>query len=238
MPAFRPEGAQMDIGVPFRDLGAIDVTAAAHFVADLPDDAWTRNTFRQEMLADKVHAATQTIILRHEWVRDENPWGAHELSDLVRDWARPKGVDPAPFLPIAKDETAMGPVYTFREWDEYRPVLASLVEQAIRPVHTERGVIVRIALVALNPRAEILPHIDGQPYAAVCHRLHVPLTGAGDVRYKIAKKKFSMRPGRVYDFNNRVTHSVKNAGDSRRVNLFVDYWPDPPFYVSPAIGIH
>jgi hypothetical protein len=95
---------------------------------------------------------------------------------------------------------------------------------------------VRIALVALNPHAEILPHVDGQPYAYVCHRLHVPLTGSGDVRYKIAKKKFSMKPGRVYDFNNRVVHSVKNAGGARRVNLFVDYYPDPPFYVPPAIG--
>ena len=226
----------MDIGVPYRDLGAVDVKQAADFVAALPEDAWTRNTFRQEVLADKVHAATQTIILRHEWVRDENPWGVHELGDLVRDWARPKGLDPAPFLPTAKEETAMGPIYTFREWDEYRPALEALVEQAIKPVKTERGLVVRIALVALNPHAEILPHVDGQPYAYVSHRLHVPLTGSGDVRYKIAKKKFAMKPGRVYDFNNRVVHSVKNAGASRRVNLFVDYYPDPPFYVPPAIG--
>lgn len=226
----------MDIGVPYRDLGAVDVKQAADFVAALPEDAWTRNTFRQEVLADKVHAATQTIILRHEWVRDENPWGVHELGDLVRDWARPKGLDPTPFLPTAKEETAMGPIYTFREWDEYRPAFEALVEQAIKPVKTERGLVVRIALVALNPHAEILPHVDGQPYAYVSHRLHVPLTGSGDVRYKIAKKKFSMKPGRVYDFNNRVVHSVKNAGASRRVNLFVDYYPDPPFYVPPAIG--
>ena len=226
----------MDIGVPYRDLGAVDVKQAADFVAALPDDVWTRNTFRQEVLADKVHAATQTIILRHEWVRDENPWGVHELGDLVRDWARPKGLDPTPFLPTAKEETAMGPIYTFREWDEYRPAFEALVEQAIKPVKTERGLVVRIALVALNPHAEILPHVDGQPYAYVSHRLHVPLTGSGDVRYKIAKKKFSMKPGRVYDFNNRVVHSVKNAGASRRVNLFVDYYPDPPFYVPPAIG--
>ncbi len=226
----------MDIGVPYRDLGAVDVKQAADFVAALPEDAWTRNTFRQEVLADKVHAATQTIILRHEWVRDENPWGVHELGDLVRDWARPKGLDPTPFLPTAKEETAMGPIYTFREWDEYRPAFEALVEQAIKPVKTERGLVVRIALVALNPHAEILPHVDGQPYAYVSHRLHVPLTGSGDVRYKIAKKKFSMKPGRVYDFNNRVVHSVKNAGSSRRVNLFVDYYPDPPFYVAPAIG--
>jgi hypothetical protein len=228
----------MDIGVPYRELGAVDVKAASDFVAALPDDAWARNTFRQEVLADKVHAATQTIILRHEWIRDENPWGVHELGDLVRDWAGPKGIDPTPFLPVSKEETAMGPIYTFREWEEFRAVLEPVIEQTIRPLRTPRGLIVRIALVALNPRSEILPHIDGQPFAHVCHRLHVPLLGAGDVRYKIAKKKFAMRPGRIYDFNNRVPHSVKNAGGARRVNLFVDYFPDPPFYVPPAIGPH
>ena len=226
----------MDIGVPYRDLGAVDIRAAEAFVSAFTDEIWTRNTFRQEVLADKVHAATQTIILRHEWVRDENPWGVHELGDLVRDWARPKGLDPSPFLPIGKEETAMGPIYTFREWEEYRSVLESVVEQAIRPIKTDRGLVVRVALVALNPHAEILPHVDGQPFAYVCHRLHVPLSGSGDVRYKIGKKKFSMKPGRVYDFNNRVLHSVKNSGAERRINLFVDYYPDPPFYVPPAMG--
>src|SRR5574337_822994 len=131
----------MDIGVPYRDLGAVDIRAAAAFVSAFPDDVWTRNTFRQDVLADKVHAATQTIILRHEWIRDENPWGAHELGDLVRDWAKPKGLDPDPFLPIRKEETAMGPIYTFREWEDYRSVLESVIDEAIRPIKTERGLV-------------------------------------------------------------------------------------------------
>ncbi len=60
----------MDIGVPYKDLGAVDITAAAEFVSGLPEEAWTHNAFRQEILADKAHYASQAIILRHVWNRD------------------------------------------------------------------------------------------------------------------------------------------------------------------------
>ena len=111
-----------------------------------------------------------------------------------------------------------------------------LVEQAVGHIKTANGIVIRIALVALPGGAEILPHADGHPFARVAHRLHVPLTGSKTVRYRIGKQKFFMKPGRVYDFNNRWRHSVKNTGASRRVNLFIDYYADPKLFVPPVMG--
>ncbi len=226
----------MDIGVAYKDLGPVDAAAAAEFVTGLSEEMWTRNTFRQEVMADKAHSATQAMIFRHEWIRDKNPWRVHIIEDLILAWSRPRGIDPAPFLPTERFETALGPIYTFREWGAFKEVLEPVVDQAIGYVKTPNGLITRIALVALPGGAEILPHADGQPFAYVAHRLHVPLTGGAAVRYRIGEEEFCMHTGRVYDFNNRWRHSVRNTGKSKRINLFIDYYSEPPFYVPPAMG--
>ncbi len=109
----------MDIGVPVRDLGPVDITAAAEHVAAMPESAWTENTFRQDVLADGVHSVTQSILFRHEWRRWENP---------------------------------------------------------------------------------------------------------------------HMKIGRVYDFNNRWRHSVQHNGKRPRINLFIDYYPNPEPYIPPPYG--
>ncbi|MHA1567035.1 MAG: hypothetical protein ACTSX7_17120, partial [Alphaproteobacteria bacterium] len=64
----------MDIGVPYRDLGSIDVRSAAAFIEALPDKEWTQNPFRQEVLADSAHSVTRAILFKHEWRRWENHW--------------------------------------------------------------------------------------------------------------------------------------------------------------------
>ena len=82
----------MDIGVAYKDLGAVNITAAAEYVSGLPEEAWTHNAFRQEILADKAHCASQAIIFRHEWIRDNNPWNVHSLEDLILAWSRPSAI--------------------------------------------------------------------------------------------------------------------------------------------------
>ena len=228
----------MDIGVPFRDLGPVDVTAAAEHVADMPESAWTENRFRQDVLADEVHSVTQSILFRHEWRRWENPWGVNTLEELVEKWAERVGIDPAPFGPIARVETDVGPVYTFPDWTKHEAVLGPLVERAIDYVRTSTGIITRLALVVLPPGGYIKPHDDGQHMAHKAHRLHVPLTSSPRVEYKIGHKKFHMKIGRVYDFNNRWRHSVRHKGKRPRINLFIDYYPNPGLYVPPPYGHH
>ncbi len=228
----------MDIGVPYRDLGPVDVAAAVAHVAGLDEDAWTANSFRQDILADGVHDATRAILFRHEWMRWTNPWRVNTMEDLIGKWAEAKGLDPTPFMPVAREETDMGPFYTFREWHDHEAMLGPVVEQALDKVRSERGVVTRLALVRMTPGATIAPHVDGQPMAAKAHRLHVPLLAPPGVEYKIGGKKFKMRRGRVYDFNNRLRYSVRHRGKLPRVNLFIDYYPDPGLYVPPAYGHH
>ena len=77
--------------------------------------------------------------------------------------------------------------------------------------------------------------------AAKAHRIHVSLSNTPSVTYKIGGRKFTMRMGRAYDFNNRLRHSVRNTGRQARVNLFIDYYANPglvirnPFDVSAPL---
>ncbi|HYE01006.1 MAG TPA: aspartyl/asparaginyl beta-hydroxylase domain-containing protein [Alphaproteobacteria bacterium] len=218
----------MDIGVPYRDLGALDVSALTEAVKAMPDEAWTRNTFRQDALADPAHTATMALIFKHEYDPRYNSANFKYMEDLVEVWARNKGLPADDYRPIAREETDLGFVYTFPEWRDWEALLRPILDQALERLgRTERGVVTRLALVKLKPNGKINPHIDGQPMAAVAHRLHVPVVVPPGVEYRIGPAKFTMKPGHLYDFNNRMLHSVKHTGKRPRVNLFIDYYPNP-----------
>lgn len=217
----------MDIGTPLRDLGPVPVAPIQDAVRALPEEAWTQNEMRQDVLADPVHNVTQAIIFKHEWHPTYNSVYFRNIEDLIVAWAKGKNRDPQEFWPIRREETDAGPVYTFREWNDYQALLQPVVDAAIAPLRTERGVIARIALVRLQPVAKIAPHVDGHVMAYKAHRIHVPVIAPPGVSYKIGGQKFTMQIGRAYDFNNRIRHSVENAGKRPRVNLFIDYYPNP-----------
>lgn len=228
----------MDIQVPYRRLGPVDIRAAAEMVRAMPPEAWRRNTFRQDALADPAHNTTESILFKHEWDPRYNASGLRWLEEVVVAWADEKGVDPAPFMPIAREDTDLGPVYTFPDWRDFEPVLGPLVEQAIRPLKTAQGVITRLALVMLKPGYRIAPHIDGQPMAEKAHRIHVTILSPPGVEYKVGGRKFTMPAGSAFDFNNRWRHSVRHNGKMPRVNLFVDYYPNPGLLVrNPLKGL-
>src|SRR3546814_13026353 len=130
----------MDIGFPYRDLGPVDIGPVLELVRQLPDEAWTRNSFRQDVLADKAHNTTRAIIYKHEWHRWENPWRIRDMEELVRAWAKQKGIDTAPYMPTIEAETDLGNIYAFPEWQEHRAVLAALVDQAGAYLKTPTGV--------------------------------------------------------------------------------------------------
>jgi hypothetical protein len=228
----------MDIGVPFRMLGEVDVAALAAHVEALPEAAWTANAFRQEVLADGVHSVTKAILFRHEWDRWRNPWRMVEISELIEKWAKSTGRDPRPFMPIATEETDIGPVYTFPEWNSFASVVQPVVDRILAVLAYSHPVVTRLALVRLEPGGHILPHIDGQPMAYKAHRIHVPLSNSEGVEYKVDGKKFKMRKGRFYDFNNRKRHSVRNVSRRPRINLFVDVYPSPGVHVPPPFGYY
>ena len=224
----------MDIGVPLRDLGPIDVEPLRRFLESAGDGIWTRNTFRQDALADGAHSVTQAIVLKHEWDRSYNSANLKYLEDLVFSWAVHKNLDPDDYAPICYQETDIGPVYTFPDWRLFETVVAPIVAETVGRIGAGTGVVTRLALVRLMPGGRIAPHVDGQRMARAAHRVHVSVTSPAGVDYKIGGRKFRMKAGRAYDFNNCLRHSVRHTGKRPRVNLFIDFYPNPgPAVASP-----
>jgi hypothetical protein len=231
------EPAAVDIGVPFRDLGPVDATAAVAMIEALPEDAWRINRFRQEVLAASAHRqTTRAILLKYNWVPYMAPWRRRTMAEVVKDWRRQEGAPEADVVPEIESENQFGAVNVFPQWRAMRAVIEPLVAQAIAPIRTEAGVVNRIALVELAAGGKIDPHIDGQEMAALAHRVHIPLISPPGVEYKIGGKKFRMQVGRAYDFNNRLQHSVRNKSKRPRINILVDYLPNPGVKVANPFG--
>lgn len=217
----------MDIGVPLRTLGPVDIGPLADMVASLTEDDWTKHNFRRDALADAVHGVTDNIVLKTEWHPSASTTGIGTFEDLVWVWAKERGLDPHRHLPVAREDTDLWPVFTMPDYARFADVLAPVVEQALRPIHKARGVVTRLALVRLPGGTVIAPHVDGHAMAERAHRVHVPISATPSVEYKIDGRKYNMSPGYAYDFNNRKRHSVRNKGRRDRINLFVDYYPNP-----------
>ncbi len=217
----------MDIGVPYRDLGNVDAAEAAAYVDALSDAVWEENTFRQALLAGNAHRITRAIPLKHNFVPYQMPWRVRSMTHLLIDWCKQEGFDPEPLMPTVEAANDMGEVNVFPAWERHRHIIEPLVDQAIDYIRTPTGQVHRIAIVEMAPGTRIEPHIDGQPMAARAHRVHIPLVSPPGVEYKIAGKRFMMRVGKAYDFNNRVQHQVRNKSKRRRINILIDYLPDP-----------
>ena len=86
----------------------------------LTEADWTANTFRQDALASSVHSATDNILMKTEWHPSATSSGIGHFEDLVHVWAKERGLDPKKYLPIAREDTDVWPVYTMPEWTAIR----------------------------------------------------------------------------------------------------------------------
>lgn len=96
-----------------------------------------------------------------------------------------------------------------------------LCAAAVRPgvlAHLGGVLITRIAA-----GAKILPHDDRGRWHAEFYncKVYVPLRANEQCVNYCADEQAVMRPGEVWSFNNLVTHSVENNGDTERVILIV-----------------
>ena len=145
----------MDIGVPLRDLGKIEIGPLAARVRALDEGEWTRNTLRQDALAFGAHSATQSILLKHEWNLEAANTGVAHLEDIIWSWAKGRGLDPHPFLPVAREETDVAPIFTLPDYLRFRDVVEPVVAQCIQKLGQPNGIVTRLALVRLPGGAKM-----------------------------------------------------------------------------------
>lgn len=88
------------------------------------------------------------------------------------------------------------------------------------------GVIAKLFIAELPVGGEILPHRDLAEALTRSHRCHLPIVTNPDTHMTIGDEAFHLEPGIAYEFDNTRKHSVRNAGETRRVHLICDILPN------------
>ncbi|MGB5210094.1 MAG: aspartyl/asparaginyl beta-hydroxylase domain-containing protein [Gammaproteobacteria bacterium] len=224
----------MDIGVAYRELARMDLSVLAAELLGLSDADWDARPIRRASLAgDDSHCAADSIVLRHEWVPAYSKRGFKTLQASLLDWAQRNGRDGRPMLPVMEERNSETSVFTFPDWFRWQNLVLPVISDTLKTIIRPAGVLTRALFVRLPPGAVINPHSDGQALASRAHRIHVAISDCPKCLYTIGDERFAMTPGVAYDFNNRWRHAVHNEGEVARINLMLEYLPDPA-WVFPA----
>jgi hypothetical protein len=84
-------------------------------------------------------------------------------------------------------------------------------------------VALRVQLVKLPARKNVLPHIDVGHIFRVTRRIHLPIITNQNVDFFIELEKVPMEEGRLIEINNQAIHCVFNQSDLDRVHLIIDW---------------
>ena len=76
----------MDIGVPYRQLGHIDVSEIAKRLTALPEKSWIHTDFNRQAIAGKEHAVANTIYLRKDWHPGMHKTVRTSMWDVIEHW--------------------------------------------------------------------------------------------------------------------------------------------------------
>ena len=120
-------------------------------------------------------------------------------------------------------------------WQRLADVAVPLMDEIIARWYPPEGRIIRAVVAKMAPGARIDPHHDSHPSFGCGHRIHVPITTNPRVRFMVDGRPYHLEAGRVYEINNRKTHSVTNKGTSDRIHFIFDYVPPDR---EPAVGAH
>lgn len=92
---------------------------------------------------------------------------------------------------------------------------------------TVGGQLGRATLVALLPRCEVYPHIDGGAYYRIRDRYHLVLRSRNGSPLTVGDETVVMREGELWAFDNKSRHSARNPSEERRIHLIFDVLPPP-----------
>ena len=110
-------------------------------------------------------------------------------------------------------------------WNRLADAAVPVMDEVIARWYPPGGRIIRAVIARMGPGARIDPHHDSHPSFACGHRIHVPIATNPRVRFTVDGRPYHLEVGRVYEINNRKTHSVTNKGTSDRIHLIFDYVP-------------
>jgi len=86
-----------------------------------------------------------------------------------------------------------------------------------------RGHFQRIILVRLAGEASIGSHRDYGASLSRAHRIHLPIITTEKALFAIAGDIRHLRPGEIWEINNRKPHAVRNDSDQARIHAIFDY---------------
>jgi aspartyl/asparaginyl beta-hydroxylase (cupin superfamily) len=110
-------------------------------------------------------------------------------------------------------------------WDALAEYAVPVMHDIIERFYPKGGAIIRAMAAKLPAGARITPHVDQHQSFRMSHRIHVPLTTNGRVRFMIDGRPYQFELGQAYEINNQKTHSVMNSGKEDRITFIFDYLP-------------
>jgi hypothetical protein len=110
-------------------------------------------------------------------------------------------------------------------WDRLAHVAVPVMHDIIERCYPKGGTIIRAMAAKLLAGCKITPHTDVHPSFHIGHRIHVPITSNGRVRFMIDGRPHRFEVGKAYEINNQMNHSVANKGADDRITFIFDYVP-------------
>ncbi len=114
--------------------------------------------------------------------------------------------------------------YDLPLWAAWADKIMPVMEEATKSYGYKRAIYPRVMLAKMDPGGVIHPHVDAGPAAGFPHKIHVPLQTNPQVQFFVEPNYYHFEVGKAYEVNNRVTHAVKNEGETSRIHLIFEYY--------------
>ena len=193
----RYHGIIMNFKGNFRQIGTHDISILKEKILSLTDEEWDEESWRQKIY--DVHKYTHTISLIFDRdFRHINPT-IHPRYELYRE-----DIEPI----VKKIDAYYNQKLTYKRLKK----------------KNGNGYVIRINLVKLDASGgDIEAHVDNVFTLSHSHRIHIPIITNDKVGFSIGDEVKNLKPGEIWEINNREMHSVLNDGDNYRVHMIIDW---------------
>jgi hypothetical protein len=107
-------------------------------------------------------------------------------------------------------------------WTAWADRLLPVMHRAVAPYGYANPFFPRVMLARIPAGAFVPPHVDGDAAGHVPHKVHVPLLTNPRAFFFEEGVRHHLAPGRAWEVNNGIPHSVVNGGGNDRVHLIFE----------------